>query len=93
MSLYYENLFKSLTLSLSAPVASESGVFWPERGDPKWPSNAAEECLPASVRRAQVVDASFFGWPTLPVALADTIVLEFPLAHTRFNLSYASKEL
>jgi Ni,Fe-hydrogenase III large subunit/Ni,Fe-hydrogenase III component G len=43
--------------------------------------------------RAKVVDPSFFNWPALSVALADTIVPDFPLANTSFNLSYAGNDL
>ena len=43
--------------------------------------------------RVAVVDPSFFGWPALPVALADTIVPDFPLANKSFNQSYAGNDL
>jgi len=43
--------------------------------------------------RVVVVDPSFFGWPALPVALADTIVPDFPLANKSFNQSYAGNDL
>jgi Ni,Fe-hydrogenase III large subunit len=43
--------------------------------------------------RVRVVDPSFFNWPALPVALADTIVPDFPLANKSFNLSYAGNDL
>lgn len=43
--------------------------------------------------RAKVVDPSFFNWPALPVALADTIVPDFPLANKSFNQSYAGNDL
>jgi Ni,Fe-hydrogenase III large subunit/Ni,Fe-hydrogenase III component G len=43
--------------------------------------------------RVKVVDPSFFNWPALPVALADTIVPDFPLANKSFNLSYAGNDL
>jgi len=46
-----------------------------------------------SVSRAKVVDPSFFNWPALPVALADTIVPDFPLTNKSFNLSYAGNDL
>ena len=36
---------------------------------------------------------SFLNWPALPVALADTIVPDFPLANKSFNLSYAGNDL
>jgi len=43
--------------------------------------------------RVKVVDPSFLNWPALPVALADTIVPDFPLANKSFNLSYAGNDL
>ncbi|GEL24256.1 formate hydrogenase HycE [Pseudonocardia sulfidoxydans NBRC 16205] len=46
-----------------------------------------------AVRRLKIVDPSFFNWPALPVALADTIVPDFPLVNKSFNLSYAGNDL
>jgi Ni,Fe-hydrogenase III large subunit len=43
--------------------------------------------------RVKVVDPSFCTWPGLPVALADTIVPDFPLANKSFNMSYAGNDL
>ncbi|MBT2387569.1 NADH-quinone oxidoreductase subunit C [Streptomyces sp. ISL-11] len=43
--------------------------------------------------RVKVADPSFFNWPALPVALADTIVPDFPLTNKSFNLSYAGNDL
>ncbi len=43
--------------------------------------------------RVKVVDPSFFNWPALSLALADTIVPDFPLANKSFNLSYAGNDL
>ena len=43
--------------------------------------------------RVKIVDPSFFNWPALPLALADTIVPDFPLANKSFNLSYAGNDL
>jgi Ni,Fe-hydrogenase III large subunit/Ni,Fe-hydrogenase III component G len=43
--------------------------------------------------RVKVVDPSFLTWPALSVALADTIVPDFPLANKSFNLSYAGNDL
>ena len=43
--------------------------------------------------RVKIVDPSFLNWPALPVALADTIVPDFPLANKSFNLSYAGNDL
>ncbi|GGU19219.1 hydrogenase large subunit [Streptomyces violascens] len=46
-----------------------------------------------TLTRVKPVDPSFFNWPALPVALADTIVPDFPLANKSFNLSYAGNDL
>jgi Ni,Fe-hydrogenase III large subunit/Ni,Fe-hydrogenase III component G len=46
-----------------------------------------------ALARVKIVDPSFFNWPALPVALADTIVPDFPLANKSFNLSYAGNDL
>lgn len=45
------------------------------------------------LRRCKIVDPSFLTWPALSVALADTIVPDFPLANKSFNLSYAGNDL
>jgi Ni,Fe-hydrogenase III large subunit/Ni,Fe-hydrogenase III component G len=45
------------------------------------------------VTRAKIVDPSWFNWPALPVAMADTIVPDFPLTNKSFNLSYAGNDL
>ncbi|MDQ1248474.1 MAG: hypothetical protein QG597_2847 [Actinomycetota bacterium] len=46
-----------------------------------------------TLARVKVVDPSFFNWPALSVALADTIVPDFPLANKSFNQSYAGNDL
>lgn len=46
-----------------------------------------------TLARVKPVDPSFFNWPALPVALADTIVPDFPLSNKSFNLSYAGNDL
>jgi Ni,Fe-hydrogenase III large subunit/Ni,Fe-hydrogenase III component G len=46
-----------------------------------------------TLARVKIVDPSFFNWPALPVALADTIVPDFPLANKSLNLSYAGNDL
>lgn len=46
-----------------------------------------------TLSRVKVADPSFFNWPALPVALADTIVPDFPLTNKSFNLSYAGNDL
>ncbi|MGB8381642.1 MAG: NADH-quinone oxidoreductase subunit C [Dermatophilaceae bacterium] len=43
--------------------------------------------------RVKIVDPSWFNWPALSVALADTIVPDFPLANKSFNQSYAGNDL
>lgn len=43
--------------------------------------------------RVKVVDPSFLNWPALPVALAETIVPDFPVVNKSFNLSYAGNDL
>jgi Ni,Fe-hydrogenase III large subunit len=45
------------------------------------------------LRRAKIVDPSWFNWPALPVAMSDTIVPDFPLTNKSFNLSYAGNDL
>ncbi|MEY9937605.1 hypothetical protein ABH932_001429 [Streptacidiphilus sp. MAP5-52] len=47
----------------------------------------------STLTRVKPVDPSFFNWPALPVALADTIVPDFPLTNKSFNLSYAGNDL
>ena len=47
----------------------------------------------ARITRSKIVDPSWFNWPALPVAMADTIVPDFPLANKSFNLSYAGNDL
>ncbi len=46
-----------------------------------------------TLTRLKVVDPSFLNWPAVPVALADTIVPDFPLTNKSFNLSYAGNDL
>ncbi|HKS48572.1 MAG TPA: NADH-quinone oxidoreductase subunit C [Amycolatopsis sp.] len=46
-----------------------------------------------TLARVKIVDPSFVNWPALPVALADTIVPDFPLTNKSFNLSYAGNDL
>jgi Ni,Fe-hydrogenase III large subunit/Ni,Fe-hydrogenase III component G len=47
----------------------------------------------ATLTRLKIVDPSFLTWPALPLAMADTIVPDFPLANKSFNLSYAGNDL
>jgi Ni,Fe-hydrogenase III large subunit len=52
------------------------------------------EISPAGVlTRCKIADPSFLNWPALSVALAGTIVPDFPLANKSFNLSYAGNDL
>jgi Ni,Fe-hydrogenase III large subunit/Ni,Fe-hydrogenase III component G len=46
-----------------------------------------------TLTRVKIADPSFFNWPALPVALADTLVPDFPLANKSFNLSYPGNDL
>ncbi len=46
-----------------------------------------------TLARVKIVDPSFLNWPALPVALAETIVPDFPLTNKSFNLSYAGNDL
>jgi Ni,Fe-hydrogenase III large subunit len=43
--------------------------------------------------RAKIVDPSWFNWPALPLAMAGTIVPDFPVTNKSFNLSYAGNDL
>lgn len=43
--------------------------------------------------RWKIVDPSFMTWPALPLALANTIVPDFPLTNKSFNMSYAGNDL
>jgi Ni,Fe-hydrogenase III large subunit/Ni,Fe-hydrogenase III component G len=43
--------------------------------------------------RVKIVDPSWFNWPALPIALAGTIVPDFPVTNKSFNLSYAGNDL
>lgn len=56
-------------------------------------AHRAEVDATGRLTRLKPVDPSFFNWPALAVALADTIVPDFPLANKSFNLSYAGNDL
>jgi Ni,Fe-hydrogenase III large subunit/Ni,Fe-hydrogenase III component G len=80
------------TAPLPATVRSGSGVGIVEG----WRGTIVHriELAPRGrLTRVKVVDPSFFNWPALPVALAGTIVPDFPLANKSFNLSYAGNDL
>ena len=47
----------------------------------------------AVLTRVKPVDPSWFNWPALPVALAETIVPGLPLVNKSFNQSYAGNDL
>jgi Ni,Fe-hydrogenase III large subunit len=53
----------------------------------------AELAPDGTLTRVKIADPSFFNWPALPVALAGTIVPDFPLANKSFNLSYPGNDL
>jgi len=46
-----------------------------------------------AIARLKIVDPSVLNWPALPMALAGTIVPDFPLTNKSFNLSYAGNDL
>ena len=56
-------------------------------------THRVEIAADGSLARVKIVDPSFFNWPALTVALADTIVPDFPLANKSFNQSYAGNDL
>lgn len=47
----------------------------------------------SALTRVKPVDPSFFDWPALSVALADTSVPDFPLTDKSFNLYYTGNDL
>jgi Ni,Fe-hydrogenase III large subunit/Ni,Fe-hydrogenase III component G len=74
------------------PAGRRSGVGLVEG----WRGTTAhriEIAADGALTRAKVVDPSFFNWPALPAALAETIVPDFPLTNKSFNLSYAGNDL
>ena len=56
-------------------------------------SHRVELAADGRLTRTKIVDPSFFNWTALPVALADTIVPDFPLTNKSFNQSYAGNDL
>ncbi|WP_211261622.1 NADH-quinone oxidoreductase subunit C [Pseudonocardia acaciae] len=56
-------------------------------------THRVELAADGTLTRVKIVDPSFFNWPALPVALADTIVPDFPLTNKSFNLSYPGNDL
>ena len=77
-------------LPISGGASSGVGIVEGWRGTIVHRVELAE---PAVLSRVKVVDPSFFNWPALPVAMADTIVPDFPLTNKSFNLSYAGNDL
>lgn len=80
------------TVSLPTPRQARSGVGIVEgwRGTIV---HRVETDAANRITRAKIVDPSWFNWPALPVAMADTIVPDFPLANKSFNQSYAGNDL
>jgi Ni,Fe-hydrogenase III large subunit/Ni,Fe-hydrogenase III component G len=76
--------------SPSDPPASGVGIVEGWRGTIV---HRAELTPDGRLSRVKIVDPSFLNWPALPVALAGTIVPDFPLANKSFNLSYAGNDL
>ena len=77
---------------LPAPGEPRSGVGLAEG----WRGTIAhrvEVDRSGTLMRVKIADPSFFNWPALPVALASTIVPDFPLVNKSFNLSYAGNDL
>ncbi|MFC5928952.1 formate hydrogenase [Cryobacterium melibiosiphilum] len=56
-------------------------------------AHRVELATDGTIAREKVVDPSFLNWPSLPIALAVTIVPDFPLANKSFNQSYAGNDL
>jgi len=56
-------------------------------------AHRVELATDGTLARVKIVDPSFLTWPALPIALADTIVPDFPLTNKSFNLSYAGNDL
>ena len=84
------------TLRATAPPGRRTAAA------PGWGSSKAGEAAPSTasksdpsgaLTRCKIVDPSFLNWPALSIALADTIVPDFPLANKSFNLSYAGNDL
>jgi Ni,Fe-hydrogenase III large subunit/Ni,Fe-hydrogenase III component G len=73
-----------------APVRSGVGIVEGWRGTVV---HRVEVDPDGRISRAKIVDPSWFNWPALPVASADAIVADFPLANKSFNLSYAGNDL
>ena len=95
LSLIAELAGQARTLSAAAPEGARrggSGLGITEgwRGSTV---HRVEVGSSGALTRCKIVDPSFLNWPALSVALADTIVPDFPLANKSFNLSYAGNDL
>jgi Ni,Fe-hydrogenase III large subunit/Ni,Fe-hydrogenase III component G len=82
----------------AAPAARPPGPSGPRSGigiAEGWRGTIVHrvELAGGRLTRVKVADPSFFNWPALPVAMADTIVPDFPLANKSFNLSYPGNDL
>ena len=83
---------QSVGHDLPAPGAPQSGMGLAEG----WRGTIAHRVEvdgSGTLTRVKIADPSFFNWPALPVALAATIVPDFPLVNKSFNLSYAGNDL
>ncbi|MEP7034707.1 MAG: NADH-quinone oxidoreductase subunit C, partial [Actinomycetota bacterium] len=72
------------TGSASSPARSGVGIVEGWRGTIV---HRVEVDDTGRLTRVKIVDPSWFNWPALPVALAGTIVPDFPLTNKSFNLS------
>ncbi|MFI2200490.1 NADH-quinone oxidoreductase subunit C [Streptomyces sp. NPDC020192] len=94
-----EHLADGLTAPRAVPAPSPAPGAGPRTGVglvEGWRGTIAtrvELAADGTLARVKPVDPSFFNWPALPVALADTIVPDFPLTNKSFNLSYAGNDL
>jgi len=61
----------------------------------RWPlASGNGSCgVDGALSRVKVVDPSYFNWPAVVVALADTIVPEVPPTNQSVNLSCAGHDL
>ncbi len=95
LSLINELAGQASTLSATAPevpprAGSGLGITEGWRGST---IHRVEVDPSGALTRCKIVDPSFLNWPALSIALADTIVPDFPLANKSFNLSYAGNDL
>jgi hypothetical protein len=98
-------MWGSLVLGLWRKIRRTGRVAEPAPDRPRGPQPDGALALGGSVQirhvdagscnGCEVEIGSAFGpvWPALPVALADTIVPDFPLTNKSFNLSYTGNDL